>query len=71
MGRGEACAAAVGRRKCNARRDHRPVRRAVEAGAPDRAAVDFAPVEMGKGSDFSGTELWCSSRRKRRPERIR
>src|SRR5262249_31091116 len=48
QGQGRGFCTAVGRREGDARRDHRPVRRAVEARAPDSAAVDFASVEMGE-----------------------
>jgi hypothetical protein len=71
MIRGEGgLGAAVGRRQRNARRDHRPVGRAVEARAPNRASVDFTSVEMSKCANLCGTELRLSSGLKRRLVRI-
>ena len=61
MGRGEASEL-----QRNARRDHRPVGRAVEARAPDGASVDFASVKMSKCANLCGTELRFSTDRERR-----
>ena len=48
--------AAEGHRECYAGGDHRPVGGGIEAGAPDGAAVDLAPVQVGERADVGGAE---------------
>src|SRR5262245_38291265 len=69
-GQGGCLSAAVGRRQSNARRDCRPVGRAVQPRAPNRASVDFTSVEMSKCANLCDAELRLSSGWKRRLVRI-
>ena len=48
--------AAEGQRQRKPSGDHRPVGRRIETGAPDRAAIELAPVEMRYGADRRAVE---------------